>query len=655
MNHKHSAIASIGLACSVFGADRALLIGVNHYQNEADIPRLMGCEDDARSMRHVLIAEFGFAEDQIMVLLSEQATARAILDAIDGLIRVTLPGDRVLIHFSGHGSQKRLAAPTEAEPDGFDELLCPYDFDPRTLRNAIVDNDLHERLAKLDGRNVVVIVDACHSGSVTRSIGDGEFAPVESIDSGQSVPRFIPPLAQVTGGARDIQYVPPRRYAMDDPTARSCDTIFEPGPALSRHQRFGDREIGESATYVAMSSCGDQEKSVEIRNPHNPRGRRGAFSCALEMGLLGEADANADGSISYRELLEYTNGRARSRLKVTQLAELHGNRALMERPFLSRSLCHGGQPTVIAVDGSRATVNRGWQHGFGKGQEFTVGDCEAGAKVKVAEAEQFLSTIAIPPHTQLKAGDRLIKRDIRYSPGEFSVWICIEGAEPKLETSVRKSVDALAGVKLAADAREADCILQVKRQDHLWRAAIFGPLGILKNSKTYAAEDDLLKGVENRVYGEAVICELERLAERSPPSAAMLKTLDGRDVYLLGMDRTIEFEFRGNAAFVSLLSVDSEGAVVVLIDNVRVKHDGENRLPPDGSCAFQISEPTGRDVIFAIATQMSVNWDELLKVKHEPAALSRAVWPGTPKDATGLAALPASGWGVASVEIETRR
>ena len=654
---KHTLVASalIGLAAAASGADRALLIGVNRYQNEADIPKLMGCEDDVRAMRHVLIAEFGFGEDQIVMLLSEQATARAIFDAIDELISVTVPGDRVLIHFSGHGSRKRLHAPTETEPDGFDELLCPYDFDPRTLRNAIVDNDLHERLAKLDGRNVVVIVDACHSGSVTRSIGDGEFAVVESIDSGQCVPRYIPPPAAAVGGTRDIQYVPPRKWAMDDPRATTCATLAEFELLPPRVERSGDRELEERATYVALTSCGDQEKSVEIRNPRDPRGRRGAFTCALEMGLLGEADADADGSISYRELLEYANGRARHRLKVTQQAELHGNRALMDRPFLSRSLSRGGRPTVIAVDGSSATVNRGWQHGIGKGQEFMVRDGESGAKVRILDAEQFLSTIAIPPDTTLKTGDSLFERDIQYSPDEFSVWICSEGAESGLEASVRRSVDAITGVKLAADAREADCILQLKLQRDGWRVALFGPLGILKNAKTYASEDELLKGAENRVYGEAVIRELERLEERSPRSAIMLKTLDRREVYHLGTDKTIEFEFWGKAAFVSLLSVDSEGAVVVLIHNVRVPHGRQTRLPPPGRSAFQISEPIGRDVIFAIATQESVEWDEILKVRHDPAALSRAVRPGPLKGAAGLAALPSSGWGIARVEIETRR
>jgi len=81
---------------------------------------------------------------------------------------------RVLIYFSGHGSQ----VPDENgdEPDHFDEVLLLYDTtliakDGRqTLNGVLHDDRFGKMLAQINSRNILVILDACHSGSATRSV-----------------------------------------------------------------------------------------------------------------------------------------------------------------------------------------------------------------------------------------------------------------------------------------------------------------------------------------------------------------------------------------------------------------------------------------------------------------------------------------------------
>lgn len=73
------------------------------------------------------------------------------------------PGDSLVFHFSGHGSQKKNY--TGDEIDGYDETLCPTDF--RT-QGMIVDDEINATIVRPLPRGVQLhaIIDACHSGTV---------------------------------------------------------------------------------------------------------------------------------------------------------------------------------------------------------------------------------------------------------------------------------------------------------------------------------------------------------------------------------------------------------------------------------------------------------------------------------------------------------
>ena len=66
----------------------------------------------------------------MMVLLDddrhEQPTYRNIMRAFDWIVSESQPGDTVWIHYSGHGG--RLEDQDGDEEDGFDETLCPIDY-----------------------------------------------------------------------------------------------------------------------------------------------------------------------------------------------------------------------------------------------------------------------------------------------------------------------------------------------------------------------------------------------------------------------------------------------------------------------------------------------------------------------------------------------
>ncbi|MGH7817952.1 MAG: caspase family protein, partial [Candidatus Binatia bacterium] len=100
-----------------------------------------------------------------------------ILAELDRLARDAQYGDTVIFYYSGHGSRQP-ADPNrlddEPEADGMDQVLLPSDagvYDPikLTLRNAIIDNTLGDKIAAIRVKAYVwVIIDACHSATVTR-------------------------------------------------------------------------------------------------------------------------------------------------------------------------------------------------------------------------------------------------------------------------------------------------------------------------------------------------------------------------------------------------------------------------------------------------------------------------------------------------------
>ena len=72
-------------------------------------------------------------------------------------------GDSLVFHYSGHGSQQRNY--TGDEVDGFDETLCPLDFETQGM---IVDDEINATLVRPlpRGAKLHAIIDACHSGTM---------------------------------------------------------------------------------------------------------------------------------------------------------------------------------------------------------------------------------------------------------------------------------------------------------------------------------------------------------------------------------------------------------------------------------------------------------------------------------------------------------
>lgn len=154
---------------------KALLVGIN-YPGTSN--QLNGCVNDIIRMNYMITNHFGFTENKNKRMLTDNsATTKNILRRLEWLVDGAKPGDVLLFHYSGHGSQMvDTDYDLDEEPDGLDEIICPIDLNWRD--KVIKDDDFARIFANLpDGVNLTVVLDCCHSGTGLRGSLQNPYLP----------------------------------------------------------------------------------------------------------------------------------------------------------------------------------------------------------------------------------------------------------------------------------------------------------------------------------------------------------------------------------------------------------------------------------------------------------------------------------------------
>jgi hypothetical protein len=134
----------------------AVIIGVSAYNH---MPVLRYPDDDAYRIFAFLRSPEGGAlpEEQIRILVDEDATKRNIKNTMEDIFGKAGPNDLVFFYFSGHGLKGS---------------FLPIDFDG--VDNKLYHDEVNDILARSPAKYKLVIADACHSGSLLAMRGDKE-------------------------------------------------------------------------------------------------------------------------------------------------------------------------------------------------------------------------------------------------------------------------------------------------------------------------------------------------------------------------------------------------------------------------------------------------------------------------------------------------
>ncbi len=306
------------------GEDRALLVGVGRYaQLDA---RLSGVSVDIQMMKE-FARLLGFESNAIKVLAHEEASTRQVVAAVeDWLIEGVGPDDRVLFYFSGHGSQ--IPDDNQDENDAFDEVLLMYDAAIEqqarhtTLTGVLVDDAFSALLARMDSRNIFVILDACHSGSATRSMR-----------------------------------LNPRSFSVKDAQVKffSYSTDIDAAGGRGRFDLMKPRNPGAADdNYVVLTACRDDEKTVATA-------QGSIFTLGLRQVV--RSAAMAGDQITPEALRHQTTEFIRAQIRSDTIRfhpQIAGNTELRKRPLQLVSIGEGRgfvrQEMETLVTKSNATV-----------------------------------------------------------------------------------------------------------------------------------------------------------------------------------------------------------------------------------------------------------------------------------------------------------
>lgn len=244
-------------ACQAKGV--ALILSISDYG--ADDPPLEGVVHD-RASADLFSAQLGVAPDDRLYFADRELTRDGFDVAFNALDRRVSDGDTVFVYYSGHGFRTQ----RKGAPPG----VCVSSLvtaDKRSFR----EDELMARIEALAQRasQVVVMLDACHSGGTVEAIKAG----TRSLGPGK---RFRPRL-----------YVSP-----DGDTCKSISNMTEEKTTAMRSLpgRGGDNIVVLAAARPDEVSLDDPEKG-------------GLATTSLVACLTSARDADASGMVTYRELM----------------------------------------------------------------------------------------------------------------------------------------------------------------------------------------------------------------------------------------------------------------------------------------------------------------------------------------------------------------
>jgi len=330
------AVLVIQLQSQARPTSHALLIGIAHYAPPAGsaLPTAAGHSIDSRfapgaswhslqgpltdvaAMRVLLEQTYGFTD--IRELMDEQATRQGILDAINQLVADTEKGDRVVIYYSGHGSQR---LDSKSSKNQRDQTIVPVDAwkgvkDIRDKELAL----LFDRLVFDKQARLTAIYDSCNSGTMARGITE-------------SVERTLP-------------------YD-DDDVAREQSAVLESD--LKRIPQQGDA--------IILAAAGPTQSAVEARYPEDGQ-VHGAFTRALIRVLRQNTQA-----LSAEDVVSAVASMLRADPLDFQQPSVEGR--VQESLFGDPVASHELHVRVTKASYGKITLDMGSAAGFDVGTEFT--------------------------------------------------------------------------------------------------------------------------------------------------------------------------------------------------------------------------------------------------------------------------------------------
>ena len=314
-------------------AYRAIVIGIDDYQDNDLLPDLHGAVNDAEGLAKTF-GDLQFTE--VTLLVDAAARRKAFRDAWRRTLGASAAGDVIFLTYAGHGMQM-VAADEASEADALDEFLPLAGFSRSRPGNRefLLDNEFNAliRRAGRKGVSVVMVIDACHSGTSFRSVDRRaapryRFSPV-ILERGTLGP--VAPLA--TRGPAD-----------------------EPGDGAAE---VSTGAVPENLISFGGATDGTLVPEVNLPDETGAMQSHGALSYFFARGLQGAADADGDGTVRFDEMAHYLSWNIDVVTAGTQRPRFVTNEAGAERALARPGRGHRVVPMAADAAIRVAVLGRG--------------------------------------------------------------------------------------------------------------------------------------------------------------------------------------------------------------------------------------------------------------------------------------------------------
>lgn len=150
---------------------KALLIGINYIDTDLE---LRGCINDVISIKSFIMREYGFTENEIIMLTEvskkKQPTKQNIINYLKWLVKDIDENSRLFLHYSGHGSvlsKFQNQNDNQNESNINDKLICPLDY---KKTGFITDQNVYQIFQPLfdekQGAKLTAIFDCCNNNTL---------------------------------------------------------------------------------------------------------------------------------------------------------------------------------------------------------------------------------------------------------------------------------------------------------------------------------------------------------------------------------------------------------------------------------------------------------------------------------------------------------
>jgi hypothetical protein len=271
-------------------------------------------------MQSALWRYYGFQAADIRILLDQDATREAILSGLEWLAAGAGPGDVLVFHYSGHGSQVDDDSGDEWECR--DEILVPYNHD---WGNPLRDDDLKRRFDPVPlEANLTVVSDSCHSGTINKPITPEQTPRVLFVPPEVSA-RIAAKVAKRDAAFRDYVTAEYRRLARETPPVELDARVSEfLARALDRFKANRFQFVDTRLNNVLLAGCQDVQTSADA---YIDGDWHGAFTYNLVRAI-----DEAGGELTYGRLIERAGA---GMAEYQQVPQLECPDALRDRPAFS--------------------------------------------------------------------------------------------------------------------------------------------------------------------------------------------------------------------------------------------------------------------------------------------------------------------------------